>query len=163
MEKISMWAGIALVVLGMIVPPSSAQVIYGCVQRSSGQLRIVGSLADCRAAESGISWNTTGPTGPEGPAGPQGPPGSFDPSKIYITGSCAGSFYCQCNEGDFALSASVGCGDPDEFAPSQVLVYSMRDPDNPERRWTALCKDLVNSGEYPAPSSFSLTCLSSTP
>ena len=156
MKKIGICTGIALAVLGMIVSTSFAQVIYGCVQRSNGQLRIVGSLTDCRAAESGISWNTTGPAGPEGQ---QGPPGSFDPSKIYITGSCAGSFFCQCHEeGDFALGASVGCGDPNE-----VLVYSMRDLDDPERRWTALCKDLVNSGEYPAPSSFSLTCLSSTP
>jgi hypothetical protein len=62
-----------------------------------------------------------------------------------------------------ALSASVDCANPEEVFPSQVLVYSMRDPDNPERRWTALCKDLVTLGEYPAPSSFSLTCLSLTP
>ena len=162
MKIISILTGIALAVLGMIVPPSSAQVIYGCVQRSSGQLRIVGGLTDCRAAESGISWNTTGPTGPEGPAGPQGPPGSFDPSKIYITGSCAGSFYCQCHEeGDFALSASVGCGQG--ATPNQVLVYIQRDEQsNPQRRWTALCKDL-DSGAYPAPSFFSLTCLDLTP
>ena len=159
MKKIAICTGIALAVLGMIVSTSSAQVIYGCVQRSSGQLRIVGSLTDCRASESGIFWNTTGPTGP---AGPQGPPGSFDPSKIYITESCAGSFYCQCHEeGDFALSASVGCGD--EVIPNQVLVYIQRDElSNPQRRWTALCKDL-DSGVYPAPSYFSLTCLDLTP
>ncbi len=159
MKKISVWTGIALAVLGMIVSQSSAQVIYGCVQRSNGLLRIVGSLTDCRATESGISWNTTGP---EGPAGQQGPPGSFDPSKIYITESGGGFFYCQCDEGDFALSASVGCGD--EVIPNQVLVYSQRDDQSstPERRWTALCKDL-GSSDYPAPSYFSLTCLDLTP
>jgi hypothetical protein len=157
MKKISMLTGVALAVLGMIVPPSSAQEIYGCVQSRSGQLRIVDSLTDCRASESGISWNITGPQGPQGP---QGPSGSFDPSKIYITGSCAGSFYCQCHEeGDFALSASIGCFDPDEIGSNQVLVYSMRDPDTPERRWTAICKDLDNPGVYPAPSAFTLTCL----
>jgi hypothetical protein len=142
----------------MIGSTSSAQVIYGCVQTRSGQLRIVSSLADCRTSETGISWNTSGP---EGPAGPQGPPGSFDPSMIYITGTCAGSWFCQCNEGDFALSASVSCAN--ELYPSSVLIYSMRDElNNPERRWTAYCKDL-DAGTYPTPSHFKLTCLRATP
>jgi hypothetical protein len=49
-------------------------VIYGCVHKSTGALRINGP--ECGASETPISWNVQGPVGPQGPAGPQGAPGA---------------------------------------------------------------------------------------
>jgi hypothetical protein len=52
-------------------------VIYACVKQE-GQARIVGSLAECKQNEAGLSWNVVGPqgnTGPQGIPGPQGDPG----------------------------------------------------------------------------------------
>jgi hypothetical protein len=55
--------------------------INGCVAKSDGTLRIVGSTASCSSKEKGLSFNARGPkgatgaTGPQGPAGPQGPKG----------------------------------------------------------------------------------------
>src|SRR5438477_15199 len=52
--------------------------IHGCVQRHSGQLRIVAPRDRCRNDEAALCWNTEGPAGaagapgPAGAAGPQG-------------------------------------------------------------------------------------------
>lgn len=47
----------------------------GCVQVSSGQLRLVSASERCRPNEARIQWVANGPTGPTGPAGAAGPPG----------------------------------------------------------------------------------------
>jgi hypothetical protein len=54
--------------------------IHACVSRGllgigEGSVRIVSGPSACRATETAISWNRTGPAGPEGVAGPQGPAG----------------------------------------------------------------------------------------
>jgi hypothetical protein len=148
MKKMIVMVGTILPLYAIMVFPSYAQVINACYQRTNGNLRIVSSSTDCRSSEVAISWNIVGP---------EGAPGSIDLSKIYIA-QCAPPYatgFCQCeNEGEIALSASAGCAEP-----SQVLTYVMRDSANPTRAWVALCKDLVNLGEYPAPDHFSVTCL----
>jgi hypothetical protein len=69
-----------------ILPP--AAVIYGCVNNTSGAVRIVQSFTVCKATEHKIHWNQVGPQGPQGPKGaqgaqgpqgPQGPQGSQGP------------------------------------------------------------------------------------
>ena len=74
------------VALGIIVPVVGAAswvaasenpspTIHACVQRDSGQVRIVSADEHCRRAETALEWNTEGPAGPAGAAGPAGPAG----------------------------------------------------------------------------------------
>ena len=64
---------------------------FGCVNNTSGAIRIVTSSTTCHATEHKIQWNQVGPkgstgaqgpkgsTGPQGPAGLQGPQGLAGP------------------------------------------------------------------------------------
>ena len=58
--------------------------LNACIQKDSGEVRIVGATEDCRRTEVRVQLaiagaasviNTTGPTGPMGPPGDQGSPG----------------------------------------------------------------------------------------
>jgi hypothetical protein len=60
-----------------IVPP--ATTLYGCVNNSTGAIRIVQSFTTCKSTEHKIHWNQVGPKGPQGPRGPQGPKGATGP------------------------------------------------------------------------------------
>lgn len=63
---------------GIAAAAHHSGTINGCVAKSDGALRIVGSTASCTAKEKSLSFNARGPkgaTGPQGPAGPQGPKG----------------------------------------------------------------------------------------
>jgi len=60
--------------------PDAGGVHYGCVQKSSGQLRVIdpavaGTGGSCSDKETFISWNQVGVAGTAGPAGLQGEPG----------------------------------------------------------------------------------------
>lgn len=61
-----------LTISGAAVATESTTVINACYNNENGLTRIVENDADCRAAETAISWNQTGPQGPAGPAGPAG-------------------------------------------------------------------------------------------
>ncbi len=74
---------LALALLPGMPGTSQAQtpsIVYGCVVPASGNVRIVPSLTACRANETPLSWNTTGPQGPQGPEGPKGDPGATGPA-----------------------------------------------------------------------------------
>lgn len=66
---------------------SPSPTIHACVQRDSGQVRIVAAGEECRRTETALEWNSEGPAGPAGvgaqgeigPAGPQGEPGPAGP------------------------------------------------------------------------------------
>jgi hypothetical protein len=47
--------------------------IRACVQKSSGQTRIIQPGESCRQTESMVVWNSPGPTGATGAQGPTGP------------------------------------------------------------------------------------------
>jgi hypothetical protein len=56
--------------------PGPGGVINGCYLKSGGTIRIIdASVASCKASETAISWNQTGPMGPMGLTGPPGPKG----------------------------------------------------------------------------------------
>jgi hypothetical protein len=65
--------------------PSSA-VIYACVKKKTGLVRIVTASATCRRGETSMAWNAQGARGPSGAtgaagaAGPQGPAGPAGPA-----------------------------------------------------------------------------------
>src|SRR5438105_3985083 len=53
-------------------------VIYTCVDREDGQIRVINPASGnrCHRNETMVSWTQTGTPGPMGPAGPQGPAGT---------------------------------------------------------------------------------------
>src|SRR4051794_87990 len=51
--------------------PSSA-VIYSCVKKKTGLVRIVAASASCRPGESSVAWNAQGPAVPTAPRALQG-------------------------------------------------------------------------------------------
>jgi hypothetical protein len=49
--------------------------VHACVQRKSGQVRVVSAGERCRPNENALEWNVEGPAGASGPAAPEGPQG----------------------------------------------------------------------------------------
>jgi hypothetical protein len=45
---------------------------YGCVNNTTGAIRIVSKATICKSTEHKINWNEVGPRGPQGPQGNQG-------------------------------------------------------------------------------------------
>jgi hypothetical protein len=68
-------AAFAVLAMAAAVPAHAANVIHACVNKQNGAVRIVAAAANCKATETAVSWNMTGPTGPQGPQGPQGAQG----------------------------------------------------------------------------------------
>jgi hypothetical protein len=74
-------ASLLAAVPAMAGPTTSS--IAACVNTSTGAVRIVASLSDCVAGETGVTWAVSGPVGPQGPVGPAGitgAPGSAGPA-----------------------------------------------------------------------------------
>jgi hypothetical protein len=50
--------------------PDEGGAIHACYSKSGGALRVIDdSVTNCKAAETSLTWNVTGPPGPPGPAG----------------------------------------------------------------------------------------------
>jgi hypothetical protein len=66
--------GLALLLAG--------DLIHGCVNKTTGDTRIVSSGTDCTADETSLEWGIMGLQGAPGPAGPQGTyPYATDPTQ----------------------------------------------------------------------------------
>jgi len=67
-----------------------AVTIFGCVNKTSGAVRIVDANTSCKATERKIHWNQKGPRGPQGnqgnrgPQGPQGEQGQQGPPGVAV-------------------------------------------------------------------------------
>ena len=71
-------AGVALAAHGS--PHKRANgVIYSCVKKANGRLRVVAGPGSCRRGEQPLSWNSHGPAGAPGPTGPAGDRGATGP------------------------------------------------------------------------------------
>jgi len=66
-----------VLVLAVLVPSVLAEdtVYYACVNRSSGEIKIVAEGETCNGNRYLIDWNRIGPPGPQGDPGETGPPG----------------------------------------------------------------------------------------
>lgn len=82
--KAAIFAGVLslLVVAGIAYAaiPGPDGLIHGCYANSTGSLRVTDHDAACKANETALPWNQTGPRGPAGPTGPQGPQGGSGPA-----------------------------------------------------------------------------------
>lgn len=83
MKKASLFA--CIVALALSASPLLAVTYYGCVDNTTGAVRIVSKATVCKATEHKIHWDQEGPQGTpgaqgaQGPAGPQGPQGLQGP------------------------------------------------------------------------------------
>jgi hypothetical protein len=57
---------------------------YGCVNNSTGAIRIVSKSTTCKSTEHKINWNQVGPQGSPGPKGPKGAPGPKGPPGMSL-------------------------------------------------------------------------------
>ncbi|MGA2401432.1 MAG: hypothetical protein ABSG91_06970 [Syntrophobacteraceae bacterium] len=57
----------------------AGEEVYGCVNRSTGHIRIVAGTDRCKSWENPLILGKTGEIGPAGPQGPPGPPGPAGP------------------------------------------------------------------------------------
>jgi Collagen triple helix repeat (20 copies) len=55
-------------------------IYYGCVDNTTGAIRIVAKNGVCNGTEHKIHWNQVGPLGPQGPQGATGPQGPVGPA-----------------------------------------------------------------------------------
>ena len=65
----------AAVVGGVAIAQTPPTTINACVANSTGSVRIVDSVGDCKANETARTWNEKGDPGPQGPQGLKGDPG----------------------------------------------------------------------------------------
>jgi hypothetical protein len=92
--KISIFLIVFLVLFVAPHPSWSQNIIYSCITKSTGNIRIVPTPNSCKSNEALQSWNVAGTQGPQGiqgiegiqgPVGPQGPPGlpASTSSRVY--------------------------------------------------------------------------------
>lgn len=58
-------------------PSSPSTVVYGCVRKNGGDLRIVPAPSFCKKSETALSWSVAGAPGATGPSGPSGAVGAM--------------------------------------------------------------------------------------
>jgi hypothetical protein len=98
------------------------EVIHGCVNKSSGTIKIVDVDASCAENESLFAWNIAGPAGPPGPAGavgPTGPAGTTNVRAIFneVPSGTAARVFCP-------LGTKVISGGAASLAPGVPLIQS---------------------------------------
>lgn len=72
---------LALTAVASATIPDANGVIHGCIQGSSGVLKVIDTATDqCSGGSTAITWNQTGPRGPTGSQGPKGDPGPQGPA-----------------------------------------------------------------------------------
>jgi hypothetical protein len=72
---------LALVALAVGAPATaSAEILYGCMNKTNGNVRIVAEGVACQNSEMPVSWGSEGVPGPQGPAGPAGATGPAGPT-----------------------------------------------------------------------------------
>src|SRR5271154_1152055 len=91
MFRISTCLSVFLLLAGCVLPVAAQQqassnelspavvTYYGCVNNSTGDIRIVSKSTVCKSTEQKINWNQVGPKGPKGNTGAQGPKGATGP------------------------------------------------------------------------------------
>jgi hypothetical protein len=62
------------------VADSPPEMIYACVNNSSGTFKRVSATTTCASNEIKLEWNSQGPQGDPGPVGPAGPQGPTGPA-----------------------------------------------------------------------------------
>lgn len=97
---------------------SPAETYYACVNRNSGEIKLVQAGTECQQNWNAISWNS------QGPAGPMGPPGIIGPQSCapnYVVGIDAnGMLVCSSSEPPPVDSDNDGVPDALDNCPETV-------------------------------------------
>jgi hypothetical protein len=126
--------------------PDAGGVFHGCVNKKSGNLRVVVSVSSCRAVkkrhgrvifpgEFAIAWNAQGAPGAAGQQGKTGSEGSTGATgltdEVVRTSSnacstlhCLASAAIACNTGEHAISGGAQGEDGDGIAQSVPAPYT---------------------------------------
>ncbi|HET6865411.1 MAG TPA: hypothetical protein VFH80_05790 [Solirubrobacteraceae bacterium] len=138
MATLAVFLGLAGGAYAVTNAPASSGTFHGCVDKTTGALRVVQSARSCRPpirrggrtvnpGEFAIAWNAQGRPGRQGDQGVQGlqglqglpgVPGQNGATnlvirEVMITGLIAGSQSVQCNPGERAVAGGVA---PSDFA-----------------------------------------------
>jgi hypothetical protein len=114
---------LAAAVISLLVAGATAAltaenpIIRGCVNRASGELKIISERGECAGNRVLLEWNQTGSSGPAGPPGPPGASGPAGPgsaafavqsrSVVNLPPSYASILELDVPEGDYVVSAAV--------------------------------------------------------
>ncbi len=110
---------------------SSSGTIHACVQKGSGDTRIVAPGRGCRHNERLVIWNVDGPQGqqgvpgPQGTPGPQGAPGPAGPAGPEGVQGPPGP------EGPQGPAGSGGGGTPAPTYVAQLMIDGLSTPNQP--------------------------------
>jgi hypothetical protein len=137
MRKAFIATGVIILVLVVTNFQSYAEdLIYGCIKKYNGKLRVVGSPTECRKLEIAIYWNKVGPQGPKGDKGDKGDTGAIGP------------------QGPAGADGAVGPQGP-EGPPGIIGAYVVGHPRSPTdfpngTRWAAYCEtgDIAIAGAF---------------
>jgi hypothetical protein len=136
----------AVGVSGVATAAGHSGTIHGCVNKSSGALRVVTHPSACSHGETALSFNTRGPRGLRGPRGARGPSGATAPTRAF-------QMYANVDaEGD--LGSNVGAVSASRISTGEYSVVFNRP--------IGSCAAIAQAGEaggtdpiYPVPSAVS--------
>jgi hypothetical protein len=111
--------GASVLVAGSAAVPAQAKTVKACVNKSTGELRILTGKKKCKKGWKKISWNKKGATGPQGNPGAQGPNLSVKDS----TGKVLGKFLGVFPQGLTLLSVEID-GGAYTYLPNGLLFTS---------------------------------------
>lgn len=105
---------------------ADAKVLRGCVDRHSGELRIVKAGHRCGKGESAVKWNKLGPVGATGPAGA---PGAAGATKVVVRTKVLPSLAGGAFTNDFVVCAAgeravAGGASFESFSGKELLSQS---------------------------------------
>lgn len=104
---------------------AESNVIYGCVQKITGSLRIVSKSGQCRPLETPISFNQTGPQGPQGEKGDKGDKGDPGPQGPVGLAGPKGDTGSKGEQGPMGLQGSPGIGNLGVYDGNNLLLGYM--------------------------------------
>ena len=172
MKKLLVIVGVVLMLAVFAVTQSSAQIIYGCINKKNQALYIVKNPSQCKKGDTPLSWNqagspglkgdkgdpgATGPRGPQGSAGPQGPQGRqgipgafFDLSKMYVN-ETRDYNYAWCDDDDVSINCSAFCfsGEIDSIVNFPFGYDASIDQEGDySDHWAGICRADCSEGNH---------------
>jgi len=133
MRKLFIAVGVIVSFLVVTSLQSYAEdLIYGCINKTNGRFRVVGSPTECLVPEIAIYWNKVGPQGlqgepglpgEQGPEGPQGPIGQQGPQGDQGDKGDTGATGLQGPEGPQGEQGPPGVGGLGVYHGTEFLGY----------------------------------------
>jgi hypothetical protein len=111
--RLAALAGLLAAALTLTAQTAAASTIHACVNKHSGNARIVGAKAKCKHSERRVSWNTSGPAGAPGAPGTAGTVGTDGSNGVgvdYASASFDPVMLTPGEKGDVVLTKAIPAG-----------------------------------------------------